>query len=157
MQYLMTASGKVASNPHLLYEKVRSISSSGSPGRPATRPTAPPWAKPLGLQPGERVRVRPVHEIMETLDEGFRFEGLGYMPGVMDPYSGGVYTVYKRVDRFFDERNWKLCKLKGVVILESVYCDPPGTGPEEYAGCDRSCFLFWKEAWLEREPSESES
>jgi hypothetical protein len=31
------------------------------------------------------------------------------------------------------------------VLLDGVMCD--GT---EHGGCDRSCFLFWREEWLKR-------
>ncbi len=116
-------------------------------GGPAPRRAA---AVRLGLAPGERVRVKSAAEIRATLDDTGRCEGLGYMPDVMDAFCGRTFVVRKRVHQFFDERRWRLLKLRNVVILDGVFCEPPPNDQTDYAGCDRTCFLFWKEAWLER-------
>jgi hypothetical protein len=76
------------------------------------------------------------------------------MASDMGRFCGGIYTVRKRIDRYFDERTRRMLKLRNVVILDGVYCEPPSSGPHDYAGCTRSCFLFWKEAWLERVSSQ---
>ncbi len=104
----------------------------------------------LGLEPGDRVQVKSVDEIAATLDEEGKFEGLAYIPALMDRYCGRTYTVRKRAVRFFDERNWRMVKVKNVVLLDEVYCEPPGHIDCDWAGCDRTCFLFWKEGWLRR-------
>jgi len=108
----------------------------------------------LGLQPGERVRVKTYDEILLTLDESGRHRGLAFMR-MMRGYCGGTFTVRKRVARFFDERTGRMLELRDVVILDEVLCAPPLDGGQQYAGCDRSCFFFWKEAWLERAPEPS--
>ncbi|MFC1634596.1 hypothetical protein ACFL5Z_07110 [Planctomycetota bacterium] len=109
----------------------------------------------LGLEPGDRVRVKSEARIRATLDNHSRCEGLGYMAGTMDRYCGSTYTVLKRVDLFFDERTQQMLKLKNTVILDRVYCEPAPYTEEHFAGCKRMCFLFWEEAWLERvEPHE---
>ena len=104
----------------------------------------------LALKPGECVQVKSCQDIRRTLDEQGRYEGCAYMPPMMDKYCGGTYTVKKRIDLFFDERSWHMTKLRNVVILEGVYCEPPADSEDEFAGCARTCFLFWKEAWLRR-------
>lgn len=116
-----------------------------------TPPSAAPGASfpPLDLQPGDRVRIKSLEEIRDTLDENGKYRGLSFM-SLMADYCGGTYTVRKRIDRFFDERTRRLLKLRGVVILDDVFCEPPRDSGREYAGCDRTCFFFWKEAWLER-------
>jgi hypothetical protein len=43
-----------------------------------------------------------------------------------------------------------MLRVRDVVILDEVFCQPPREIESDYAGCDRSCFLFWKEDWLER-------
>jgi len=96
------------------------------------------------------VRVKPWNKIKETLNEKGQCEGLSYLKPVMDKYCGGVYRVRKRVNLFFDERRWRLSKLQNVVILDGVFCESRPDGGEDWSGCDRTCFLFWKEAWLER-------
>lgn len=116
----------------------------------ACMPVPQPQLHPLRLHPGDRVRIKSAEEIRSTLDANGRSEGLGYIPLVMDGFCGRHAVVYKTVDRFFDERQWRLLRLRNVVILEGIYCEPPIDAPREYAGCNRTCFLFWKEAWLQR-------
>jgi len=102
------------------------------------------------IKPGEVVRIKPLNEIENTLDEKGRYDGLAYMKTAMDKYCGSTHMVKKRVNLFFDERRQRLLRLRDVVILDEVYCEIPKNSPLEWAGCDRTCFLFWKEAWLER-------
>ena len=104
----------------------------------------------LGLEAGDRVQVKSVEEIAATLDEEGKFEGLAYIPALMDRYCGQTYTVRKRAVRFFDERSWRMVKVKNVVLLDEVFCEPPRHIDCDWAGCDRTCFLFWKEGWLRR-------
>ncbi len=104
----------------------------------------------LGLEPGDRVQVKSVEEIGATLDQEGKFEGLAYIPALMDRYCGQTYTVRKRAVRFFDERSWRMVKVKNVVLLDEVFCEPPRHIDCDWAGCDRTCFLFWKEGWLRR-------
>lgn len=123
-------------------------------GRAAARVRARAAPTPLGLKPGERVRVKSREEIRATLDERYRLEGMAYIPAVMDSFCGRSFTVRKRVTRFFDERNWRMLRVKNAVILDGSFCEPAETLGCEYAGCQRTCFLFWKEGWLERETPE---
>lgn len=104
----------------------------------------------LRLQAGERVRVKTVMEVARTLDTDGKHKGMTYLPAVMDRFAGRTFTVRKRVDHFFDERNWRMLHLSDSVILDEVFCEPEEHVDCEYAGCQRTCFLFWKEAWLER-------
>lgn len=116
-------------------------------GAPAS---ATPVEPSLGLQPGDRVRVRSLAEIHATLDAEGKFQGMAYLGAVMDRYCGRELTVKGRVDRFFDERNWRMVRLRDTVILEGGHCTPESHLASEWAGCQRACYLFWKEAWLER-------
>lgn len=104
---------------------------------------------PLDLRPGEKVRVKSHDEILETLNADGKFQGLSYTPA-MRKYCGGTYTVLKRVNLVFDERRWKLSNIRHVVLLEEVYCDGAGGPGKDWDGCDRTCFIWWKEGWLER-------
>lgn len=161
LRYLARALKTVITDPLVLKRKWQSFVAA----RRTTLESGPPtgtvhidrheeWE--LNLQPGERVRVKSAHEIQATLDEDNRCERLRYTPTLMNKYCGGTYTVRKRVDRFFDDHTWRLLKLKNVVILDGVYCEPPRNINEGFAGCDRTCFLFWKEAWLERVDNEAD-
>ncbi len=138
---------RALSDPRLLLEKAhlaRRRQRAGFRGGP--EPVVPP---PLRLQEGERVRVKTLEQIRATLDPVGDCEGLGFMP-VQAAFCGREFTVHKRVERFFDERTRRMLRIRNTVILDGVYCEPPADGSDDYSGCHRTCFLFWKEAWLER-------
>lgn len=96
----------------------------------------------LAVEPGEWVRVRSRDEIHAMLDSCQRNEGLAWMP-MMEDCCGKEFRVYKRVERIVLESTGEIRKLKDTVLLEDAICDG-------IYGCNRSCFFFWKEAWLER-------
>jgi hypothetical protein len=98
----------------------------------------------LGLEPGELVEVRTIGEILATLGPGRKCKGLLWMTG-MRKFCGKRYRVFKRVENILLETNGDSRKMTNTVILEGVMCDGA-----EFGNCDRSCFHFWREAWLKR-------
>ena len=98
------------------------------------------------LKRGDLVRVRSLEEIKCTLDENGRYKGGMLFIDEMAKYCGGTYRVHKRIKKVFDALPWKMKKSHEIVILDGVYCH--GYGP--YKECDRGCFFFWKDAWLEK-------
>ena len=148
IQYLRLTTRKLWDDPLLIVRKMRRFL--GLVSRKPLCVTNDLTTYCLGLESGDPVRVKSKAGIRATLDDHGRCEGLGYMAGTMDRYCDGIYTVLKRVDLFFDERTQRMLKLKNTVILDRVYCEPAPHGEERFAGCKRMCFLFWKEAWLER-------
>jgi hypothetical protein len=102
-------------------------------------------AKILSLQPGEHVRIKSRMEIQQTLNRWNRLKGCAFMDE-MWPYCGTEQRVMKRVEKFLDERDYRIKKCKGLVILEGLICQ----GTKNFGSCDRSCFYFWREEWLER-------
>ncbi len=104
-----------------------------------------PVKEVLDLQPGEFVQVRSLEEIRTTLDENGKYKGLLFMPEMKD-FCGKKYRVFKKVRSITLESNGEVRKLKSpTVFLEDVYCDG-----KRHNDCDRSCLLFWREAWLQR-------
>lgn len=97
------------------------------------------------LLAGDTVRVRSMDEIRRTLDRWNSSGGCAFMPE-MAPYCGTTQRVRKRLDRFLDERDYRVKRCRNVYLLEEVICD----GTEDFGGCDRSCFFFWKREWLEK-------
>lgn len=91
--------------------------------------------------------MKSVDEILATLDRNRRHKGLLWMTG-MSKYCGQPFRVYRRVRRITLESNGEQRTMKNTVLLEGVMCDG-----REFGGCDRSCFHFWREAWLRRIPS----
>ena len=106
----------------------------------------------LDLQPGEHVRVKSLKEIESTLDAHGAYERCYFVHASMAEYCGRTFKVLKRVESFYDERHRRMCKAKNLVLLDGAHCrGMPAAGfEEEWKGCDRMCFVFWKEAWLER-------
>jgi len=147
---------KMILDPNFLIEKAKKLlKGKKKPGRKAfkiDRPKPKPSAvdRNLDLKAGEIVRIKALEDIEKTLDKNGKLDGLYFMREAMAKYCGGTYAVKKSVVRFFDERRGKLQRLKNVVILDGVFCEKSPYCGEESAGCDRTCFIFWKEGWLER-------
>jgi hypothetical protein len=104
----------------------------------------------LDLQPGERVRVKPLPEILKTLDSTYRNRGLYFDPEMV-PFTGREYEVDHRQKQIIDERTGKMVRFKtDAIILKDVVCEA------RYAICRRFCpraiYPYWREIWLERVP-----
>jgi hypothetical protein len=97
------------------------------------------------FQAGDLVRIRSREEIEATLNCWHEFRGCAFMDEMWQ-YCGTTQRVFKPVRYFLDERDYRLKKCKGLVILEGVICE----GMKEYGPCDRSCFFFWRDEWLEK-------
>ena len=92
---------------------------------------------------GDMMQVRPLHEIEATLDQSGGLEGLPFMQE-MAQFCDQRFRVYRCVDKIFDYgRSYRLRRIKDVVLLAALRCD--GTA---HGGCQASCYLLWKTAWL---------
>ena len=105
----------------------------------------PPEAEQEKLKPGDQVRVRSLKEIEATLDGWNQLKHCAFMDEMV-PYCGTRQTVLKPVRKFLDERDYLVKKCGGLVVLNGVLCE----GTRDFGACDRSCFFFWREEWLER-------
>lgn len=104
----------------------------------------------LGLNHGEWVQVRSAKEIFATLDHHGKLKGLSFT-AEMTKFCGKRFRVYKRLENIILEATGELRRIKTpTVLLEGVFCDG-----EAHGKCDRSCFCFWREAWLRRVIPES--
>jgi hypothetical protein len=97
------------------------------------------------LVQGDWVRVRSREEIFATLDPFKELKGCAFLPD-MYQYCGTRQRVLRSMRHFMDERDYKLKKAHGVILLENVICN----GTPTFGECDRCCFLFWREEWLEK-------
>jgi len=98
----------------------------------------------LDLQPGELVEVKSADEIRATLDDLGKTRGLFFMPGMWE-YCGQRLRVLFRIDRMMSEKTGDIRNLKQTVILDGVTCDG-----KAHSGCQRGCYVFWKDTWLRR-------
>jgi hypothetical protein len=96
------------------------------------------------LRAGDWVTVRTKEEILRTLDRDGQLDGMPFMPE-MFAFCGKRFQVQKRAhktcDTVFPTRSRRVDR---TVHLETR-CDGQAHG-----GCQASCLLFWKEAWLIR-------
>lgn len=97
------------------------------------------------LKPGDLVRVRSKEEIQATLNRWNQLKKCSFMEEMWN-YCGTKQRIFKRVERFMDERDYLIKKSIGIVILEGVLCN----GTIDFGPCDRSCHFFWREEWLEK-------
>jgi hypothetical protein len=97
----------------------------------------------LSLRPGELVEVKSFEEILATLDREGKLRGLAFLPN-MKPFCGKRFRVFKRMETLYQEESGKVRRLKNTVLLSGVQCDGL------LMRCDRSCYLYWREAWLRR-------
>jgi hypothetical protein len=111
--------------------------------RAAATDTASDRSSVLDLEPGEVVRVRSARQIFKTLDERGMLENLPFMPEMVQ-YCGQTFTVFKRADKTCGPDHG-LRRMRNTVHLSNVRCDGASHG-----GCQASCQLYWKEAWLDR-------
>ncbi len=105
----------------------------------------------LGLQPGERVRVRSAQEISGTLGPSGKAAGLSFEPE-MTGYVGGVYEVEFRVERIILEETGKMVRLSDTVALKGLSCRGSCV-----KNCPRANTLYWRESWLERVEARAKS
>jgi hypothetical protein len=99
----------------------------------------------LDLKPGDWVEVKPLEEILPTLDSNGKTFGL-FFTNEMKLHCGKRYHVFKRVNSIFNEFTGEQRNVRNTVLLETVFCRGEGLG------CDRSCFHMWREVWLRRIP-----
>jgi hypothetical protein len=97
------------------------------------------------IKPGDKVRVKDRRAVEATLDEWGSTRGCGFMQEMWQ-YCGTEKRVYKKVEQFLDERDYKLKRCKNIYLLEGCICN----GTEGFGRCDRSCFYFWRAEWLEK-------
>jgi len=99
---------------------------------------------------GDRVVVRSLQEIRATLDESGCLDGLPFMDEMV-AFCGRQFRVFRCVDKVFDYgRSWRLRRIDDVVLLTGLRCDGSAHG-----GCQASCYLLWKKAWLKGVPQSS--
>jgi hypothetical protein len=97
------------------------------------------------LQPGDWVEVRTMQEIASTLDKNGKYKGLYFMPE-MEKFCGKRFRIFKKAEKIKLESTGELRTLRTPsFFLEGVYCNGEFQG-----GCDRSCFHFWRDAWLKK-------
>jgi hypothetical protein len=105
----------------------------------------------LNLQPGERVEVKSLDGIVETLNETARNRGLVFFPN-MRLLCGREQQVERRLDKIIVDGTGEMRQLHNTVYLEGSHCGCPYLA---FGGCSRGEFAYWREIWLRRPPDRS--
>jgi hypothetical protein len=97
----------------------------------------------LKLCVGDWAQVRSREEILATLDEQGRVDGMPFMPEMLS-YCGKTLPVFKRAHKTCDTIKYSgTRKVERAVHLLESRCDGSAHG-----GCEAACSLYWNEAWL---------
>jgi hypothetical protein len=107
----------------------------------------------LDLQPGELVRVKPMDQVVGTLDARRRNRGL-IVCNEMTRCCGKTAEVRYRVERIIEEKSGRMRELNHAVTLKNMQ-DEPALCDEclchgELGDCPRGELMYWREIWLER-------
>ena len=94
------------------------------------------------LRVGDWVEVRSKQEILQTLDQAGQLDGMPFMPE-MFAFCGKRLQVYKRAHKTCDT----VFPVRGRRVERAVHLDTRCDG-SAHGGCQASCLLFWKDAWL---------
>jgi len=94
---------------------------------------------------GDLVRIRSLEEIEATFDYGRSYKGCSFMPE-MEKYCNTIQRVLAPVERFMDEREFRMKRTRGIILLDGLICH----GTARLGRCDRHCFYFWRVEWLEK-------
>jgi hypothetical protein len=100
----------------------------------------------LNLRPGEVVEVKPLEEILATLDAKGRNRGLRF-DLLLSPYCRRQYRVRERLDRMIMEPLGEMRAVHNTVTLEGMTCQCTYTA---VGGCPREELVYWREIWLKR-------
>ena len=106
-------------------------------------------AESLDLRSGERVEVKAVRSISETLNESAHNRGLYFTPG-MRVSCGRQHRVERRIDKIIVDGTGEMRQLRNTVYLEGSLC---GCAHVAFGGCPRGEFSYWREIWLRRVPA----
>ncbi len=107
----------------------------------------------LSFRVGDWVEVRSQEEILATLDKNGSLENLPFMPE-MFAFCGQRFRVYKSAHKTCDTVNGS----KGLRMRDAVHLDGIRCNGQSHGGCEASCLIFWKTAWLRKlNPNDADS
>ena len=113
-------------------------------GRGRSTPT-----ESLHLQPGEWVEVKPMRDIIKTLNEKGQNHGLYFTPDLRLS-CGRRHRVQGRIDKIIMDGSGEMRRLKNTVRLDGSTCSCSYMGGLGSGGCSRCEVVYWREAWLRR-------
>jgi len=112
-----------------------------------TRISGSPGKTPIDdfdLKTGDRVEVRSLGEIKNTLDASGKNHGLLFIREMVK-FCGRRFSVRGPVEQIIVEGTGEVRRLYHTVILEEANCD----GQSNHS-CARNCYLLWRKIWLRK-------
>ena len=98
---------------------------------------------------GDWVEVLSKEEILRTLDSSGQYDGMPFMPE-MFAFCGKRFKVYKRAHKTCDT----VFPVRGRRVANAVHLETRCDG-QAHGGCQATCLIFWKEAWLKPATSDT--
>lgn len=100
----------------------------------------------LGLEIGERVRIRDLADIEATLSVNNTNRGILF-DSEMAARCGSSSTVIDRIERIVDDRTGRMIEMKSdCIMLDGIACRG-----DNRRLCSRGAYDYWREIWLERD------
>ncbi len=95
---------------------------------------------------GDLIEVRSKQEILATLDERGRLDGMPFM-AEMFAFCGKRFRVSAVAHKTCDtaRKTWTGRRLERTVHLAGLRCDG-----QSHGACEAQCNIFWKDEWLKR-------
>ncbi len=119
----------------------------GSYGRGTCKATP---AESLGLRAGEKVVVKQMRQVTQSLDAKSHNRGLLFSPD-MRLECGHERRVERYLEKIIVDGTGEMRKMKNTVYLEDSYCS---CAHAAIGGCPRGEFVYWREIWLQRKEQE---
>jgi hypothetical protein len=94
---------------------------------------------------GDIVRVKPMKEIIQTLDSNWCLDNLPYMPEMIE-YSGKTFRVQHRIEKTCvgKQEGARTMTTAEFINNDVVYLEGMRCSGENHDGCQRACMIFWK-------------
>ena len=106
------------------------------------------YKKPAKFREGDVVRVRSKSDVLSSVDTPNKFLESLFVDQILD-YCGKQFKVYKILYHYFDEHKYRMFKvIEPLYILDGLICY--GEDDMFEVKCNRSCYLFLHETWLEK-------
>ncbi len=100
----------------------------------------------LNLKAGELVEVKPIENIVLTLDKAANNRGLWFSPD-MRLSCGQRRQIENRIEKIIVDGTGEMRQLRNTVFIEGSLCGCPHVA---FGGCTRSEYVYWREIWLRR-------
>jgi hypothetical protein len=95
------------------------------------------------MRAGEWIEIRSREEILATLDDNGRLDGLPFMPEMLQ-FCGKRFQIYKSAHKTCDTVSGRYV---GLSVARCVHLEHRCDG-RHHGNCQAGCLLFWKEEWL---------